>query len=60
MLTLIIVSVIYFAMSAVVTLMMPYCLINAGTPLPYAFVYVGFGWAKYIVAVGGLISIVAW
>jgi hypothetical protein len=35
-------------------------MIDLYTPIPVAFDYVGFGWAKYIVSVGSLLTIISW
>jgi cationic amino acid transporter 2 len=55
-----VVSFAYFGVSIVLTLMMPYCMIDMYTPIPVAFDYVGFGWAKYIVSIGCLLTIFSW
>jgi len=60
LLTLIIVTVLYCALSGVITLMIPYYILNPDIPLPNAFDYVHMKWASYFVSAGAVISLLTW
>jgi amino acid transporter len=58
--TLIVVSLLYCGLSAVLTLMIPYYVLSVDTPLPHAFDYVGLDWAKWVVSIGSVLSLCTW
>ncbi|XP_012943345.1 cationic amino acid transporter 2 [Aplysia californica] len=52
--SLIIIFFSYFSVSAVITLMCPYYLLDTDAPLPTVFEYVGWGLARYIITAGAV------
>jgi cationic amino acid transporter 3 len=60
LLTLFITGTLYCGLSAVLTLMVPYYLMDIETPLPHAFEFVHLDWAKYIASAGAIFSLSTW
>ena len=58
--TLFVVSICYCSSSIVLTLMIPYYLIDSNVPLPQAFDYVHLNWAKYVASAGAIASLATW
>lgn len=50
-------TIAYCGVSAVLSLMLPYFLIDDSAPMPEAFRYIGSDWARYLVAVGAICSL---
>jgi len=58
--TLVVVSTCYCVSSVVLTLMIPFNIIDPDIPIPQAFDYVGMAWAKNLVSVGAIASLATW
>ncbi|KAL1491877.1 hypothetical protein ABEB36_012406 [Hypothenemus hampei] len=57
--SLFIIFLAYFGIATVLTLMVPYYLENVNAPIPKAFEFVGWDWAKWIVSIGALFGLCA-
>eukprot|EP00090_Calanus_glacialis_P009799 TRINITY_DN18202_c0_g1_i1.p1 TRINITY_DN18202_c0_g1~~TRINITY_DN18202_c0_g1_i1.p1 ORF type:complete len:411 (-),score=88.28 TRINITY_DN18202_c0_g1_i1:345-1433(-) len=58
-LSLSIIFLAYFGLSAVVTLVLPYFLQNSEAPIPFIFEYVGWDWAAWVVRIGAFMGLTA-
>lgn len=58
-LSLSIIFLAYFGLSAVVTLVLPYFLQNAQAPIPFIFEYVNWDWAAWVVRIGAFMGLTA-
>uniref|UniRef100_Q3AS39 Amino acid/polyamine/organocation transporter, APC superfamily n=1 Tax=Chlorobium chlorochromatii (strain CaD3) TaxID=340177 RepID=Q3AS39_CHLCH len=54
---LVICTILYIAVAAVITGMVPYHLINIDAPVSNAFLQVGIGWAQFVVSLGAITGI---
>ncbi|KAK9744687.1 Amino acid permease [Popillia japonica] len=57
--SLLICFICYFSTATVVTMMVPFYAQDIHAPLPHAFVEVGWEWAKWVVAIGGMFGLCA-
>jgi APA family basic amino acid/polyamine antiporter len=55
--SLVICTILYIAVSAVITGMVPYQLIDRGAPLAAAFGSVGMPWAQQVIGLGGVVGL---
>jgi amino acid transporter len=60
LLTLVICTLMYLSASVVITLMIPYFLVDTYSPLSSAFDYANMSWAQYIIMVGAVVSLATW
>ncbi len=60
LITLAIVSILYCGLAGVLSLMLPYYMVDADTPLPQAFKYVHLDWATVLVSIAAIISLITW
>lgn len=58
--TLLTVATCYISVSIVLTLMIPYYIVDVSIPVPQAFDYVQLHWATPIVTVGAMASLITW
>lgn len=56
-LALLVCCVAYCGVSAILSLMLPYYILDQNAPMPQAFAYVHWNWARYIVAIGAICSL---
>lgn len=55
--SLVICTILYIAVSAVITGMVPYTKIDSGAPLAAAFGEVGLNWARFFISLGGFVGL---
>jgi amino acid transporter len=58
--TLVVVTILYSGLSAVLSLMVPYYLLNPVTPFPFAFTYVKLNWASNLISIAAILSLLTW
>jgi amino acid transporter len=58
--TLFTVATCYISISFVASLMVPYYVYNADAPISFAFNYIGWTWASYVVSAGAIVSLATW
>ncbi|XP_065215220.1 cationic amino acid transporter 2-like isoform X1 [Planococcus citri] len=57
--SLFIIFIAYFSIATVLTLLVPYFQQNTAAPLAYAFSFIGYEWATWIINIGSLFGLIA-